>query len=162
VVVVGAGPSGNYSFGTLTVPFMGTVTYKSATTEDGTTYTVSCIRGECTVSREKKWPFTSLIHGVAVTRTARGQCRHLNYIGTLYEERGTFAKAPSRLIEGATGNYTAYVCEVNGVMLYADLTATVSTRGETAHLAMKIEAAKAGPYRPDMYRLILSEIKANK
>jgi hypothetical protein len=160
-MVIGTGPSGNYSFGMLTVPFRGTATFKSAT-EGNVTYTMSCFRGECVV-KEEEWPFTGLIEGVNVTRTAKGQCRRLNYTGTLYEERGTLdPKAFSRFMEDLMGNYTAYVCEVNGVVLYADLTATASMRGEVARFTMKIEAVKAGPYRPDVYRLILSEIKANK
>jgi hypothetical protein len=157
--VIGTGPAGNYSFGMLTVPFRGTVTYKSAT-EDGTTYTMSCFRGECTVN-EEEWPFAGLIDGVNVTRTAKGRCRHLNYTGMLYEERGMLdPRALSRLIQYMTGNYTAYVCEVNGVMLTADLTATALTYDTLVRLTLKMEAVSAGPYRPDTYRLILKEIKA--
>jgi hypothetical protein len=161
-MVIGTGPSGNYSFGMLTVPLRGTATYKSAT-EGNVTYTMSCFRGECVVDEEEEWPFTGLIEGVNVTRVAKGQCRRLNYTGTLYEERGTLdPKAFSRFIEGLSGNYTAYVCEVNGVMLSADLTATASARDEMVRLTMKMEAVKAGPYSVDVYRLILKEIKANK
>ncbi len=161
-MVIGTGPFGNYSFGMLTVPFLGTATYKSAT-EGNVTYTMWCFRGECVVDEEEEWPFTGLIEGVNVTRTAKGQCRRLNYTGTLYEERGTLdPKAFSRFIEGLSGNYTAYVCEVNGVMLSADLTATASARDEMVRLTMKMEAVKAGPYSVDVYRLILKEIKANK
>ncbi len=159
-MVIGVGPAGNYSFGVLTVPLVGTATYKSAT-EDDVTYTMTCFRGECEVNEEEEWPFTSLIDGINVTRTVKGHCRRLNYTGTLYEERGMLdPKALSRFIEGLSGNYTAYVCEVNGVMLSADLVATASARDEVVRLAMKIEAVKAGPYRPDTYRLILEEIKA--
>jgi hypothetical protein len=157
--VIGTGPAGNYSFGILTVPLQGTATYKSAT-EGNATYTMSCFHGDCTVN-EEEWPFAGLIEGVNVTRSARGQCRRLNYTGTLYEERGTLdPKAFSRFIEGLSGNYTAYVCEVNGVMLSADLTATASAHGEMMRVTLKMEAVKAGPYRPDTYRLILKEIKA--
>jgi hypothetical protein len=110
---------------------------------------------------EEEWPFAGLIEGINVTRTARGQCRHLNYTGTLYEERGILdPKAFSRFMEGLSGNYTAYVCEVNGVMLAADLVATASAYGEMIRITLKIEAVEAGPYRPDTYRLILKEIKA--
>jgi hypothetical protein len=161
-MVIGTGPSGNYSFGMLTIPLQGTATYKSAT-EGNVTYTMSCFRGECVVDEEEEWPFTGLIEGVNVTRVAKGQCRRLNYTGTLYEERDTLdPKAFSRFIEGLLGNYTAYVCEVNGVMLSADLTATASARDEMVRLTMKMEAVKAGPYSVDVYRLILKEIKANK
>jgi len=157
--VIGVGLAGNYSFGMITVPLQGTATFKSAT-EGNTTYTMTCLHGFCTVN-EEEWPFTSLIEGVNVTRTAKGQCRWLNYTGTLYEERGMLdPKAFSRFIEGLSGNYTAYVCEVNGVMLSADLTATASARGEVIRITLKMEAVKAGPYRPDTYRLILEEIKA--
>jgi len=161
-MVIGTGPSGNYSFGMLTVPLLGTATHKLAT-EGNTTYTMLCLHGECVVEEEEEWPFTGLIEGVNVTRTAKGQCRHLNYTGTLYEEQGVLdPKAFSRFIEGLSGNYTAYVCEVNGVMLSADLVATASARGEMIRITLKIEAVKAGPYRPDTYRLILKEIKSNK
>ena len=143
----------------LTIPLQGTATFKSAT-EGNTTYTMSCLHGVCTVN-EEKWPFASLIEGVNITRTAKGQCRRLNYTGTLYEERGMLdPKAFSRFVEGLVGNYTAYVCEVNGVMLSADLTATASAHGEMMRITLKMEAVKAEPYRPDVYRLILKEIKA--
>jgi hypothetical protein len=161
-MVIGTGPSGNYSFGMLTVPLLGTATYKSAT-EGNVTYTMSCFRGECEVKKEEEWPFTGLIEGVNVTRIVKGQCEWLNYTGVLYEERGTLdPKAFSRFIEGLSGNYTAYVCEVDGVILSADLVATASARGEMIRTTLKMEAVKAGPYRPDVYRLILKEIKANK
>jgi len=160
--VVGVGPSGNYSFGTFTsLPLRGTSTYKSAT-EGDTAYTMTCLHGYCTVDR-KKWSFTGLIEGVNATRTAVGQCGHLSYTGTLYEERGVLnPKTPPHLVEDVLGNYTAYICEVNGVMLSANLTATALALGETIHVTMKIEAVKAGPYRPDTYRLILKEIKTHK
>jgi hypothetical protein len=47
-------------------------------------------------------------------------------------------------------------------MLSANLTATALARSEAARITMKIEAVKAGPYRPDTYRLILKEIKTHK
>jgi hypothetical protein len=160
-VVIGTGLAGNYSFGMLTVPLQGTATFKSAT-EGNATYTMTCLHGDCTVN-EEEWPFTSLIEGVNVTRTAKGQCRRLNYTGTLYEERGMLdPKAFSRFVEGLSGNYTAYVCEVNGVMLSADLTATTSAHGEMMRITLKMEAVKAGPYSSETYRLILQEVKANK
>jgi hypothetical protein len=157
--VVGVGPSGNYSFGMLALPLRDIVTYKSAT-EGNTTYTMSCFHGDCIVN-EEEWPFTGLIEGVNATRTAKGQCRWLNYTGTLYEEQGMLdPKALPRFIGELSGNYTAYVCEVNGVMLSADLTATASAHGEMIRITLKMEAVKAGPYHPDTYRLILKEIKA--
>ena len=160
-MVVGTGPAGNYSFGMLTVPLQGTATFKSAT-EGNTTYTMSCLPGDCTVN-EEKWPLASLIEGVNVTRTAKGQCRRLSYTGTLYEERGMLdPKAFSRFVEGLVGNYTAYVCEVNGVMLSADLTATASAHGEMMRITLKMEARKAGPYSSETYRRILQEVKTNK
>jgi hypothetical protein len=160
-MVIGTGHAGNYSFGMLTVPLQGTATYKSAT-EGNTTYTMSCFHWDCTVN-EEEWPFTGLIEGVNVTRVAKGQCRRLNYTGTLYEERGTLdPKAFSRFIEGLLGNYTAYVCEVNGVMLSADLTATASARGEMMRITLKMEAVKAGPCSLETYRRILQEVKTNK
>jgi len=168
-VVVGTGPAGNYSFGILAMPLRDTATFKSAT-EGNTTYTMTCLHGYCTVN-EEEWPFASLIEGVNVTRTAKGQCRWLNYTGTLYEERGMLdTKTFSRFVGNLTGNYTAYVCEVNGVMLSADLTATAlvygygesvsASSGEMIRITLKMEAVKAGPYRPDVYRLTLKEIKA--
>jgi hypothetical protein len=160
-MVVGTGPAGNYSFGMLTVPLQGTATFKSAT-EGNTTYIMTCLPGDCTVN-EEKWPLASLIEGVNVTRTAKGQCRRLNYTGTLYEERGMLdPKAFSRFVEGLVGNYTAYVCEVNGVMLSADLTATASAHGEMMRITLKMEAVKAGPYSSETYRRILQEVKTNK
>jgi cytochrome b561 len=160
-MVIGTGPAGNYSFGMFTVPLQGTATFKSAT-EDNTTYTMTCLHGYCTVD-EEEWPFTSLIEGVNVTRTAKGQCRQLNHTGTLYEERGMLdPKAFSRFVEGLSGNYTAYVCEANGVMLSADLTATASAHGEPTRITLKMEAVKAGPYSSETYRLILKEVKATK
>jgi hypothetical protein len=160
-MVIGTGPSGNYSFGMLTVPLQGTATFKSAT-EGNVTYTMSCFHGDCTVN-EEEWPFTSLIEGVNVTRTAKGQCRRLNYTGTLYEERGMLdPKAFSRFIEGLSGNYTAYVCEVNRVMLSADLMATASAHGEMIRITLKMEAAKAGPYSSETYHRILQEVKTYK
>jgi hypothetical protein len=160
-MVVGSGPAGNYSFGMLAVPLQGTATFKLAT-EGNTTYTLSCIHGDCTVN-EEEWPFTGLIEGVNVTRAIKGQCRQLNYTGTLYEERGMIdPKAFSRFIEGLSGNYTAYICEVNGVMLSADLTATASAHGEMMHITLKMEAMKAGPYSVDAYNRILREVKSKK
>jgi hypothetical protein len=167
-MVIGTGPAGNYSFGILAMPLRDTATFKSAT-ENNTTYTMTCLHGYCTVN-EEKWPFIGLIEGVNVTRTAKGQCRRLNYTGTLYEERGMLdPKAFSRFVGNLTGNYTAYVCEVNGVMLSADLTATAliygefaSTYSETIRVMLKMEAVKAGPYSSETYRLILQEVKANR
>ena len=159
-MVIGIGPSGNCNFGMLTIPLQGTATYKSAT-EGNVTYTMSCFRGECVVDEEEEWPFTGLIEGVNVTRVAKGQCSRLNYTGTLYEERGTLdLKAFSRFIEGLVGNYTAHVCEVNGVMLSANLTATASAHGEPMRITLKMEAVKAGPYSSETYRRILQEVKA--
>jgi hypothetical protein len=160
--VVGVGPSGNYSFGAFTSSLLrSTTTYKSAT-EGGTTYIMTCHHGHCTVDR-KKWPFTGLIEGINATRTAVGQCRHLGYAGTLYEERGMFKpKTSPHRVEDVAGNYTAYICEVNGVMLFANLTATPSAYSDAVYVVMKIEAVKTGPYRPDVHRLILKEIKANR
>jgi len=160
-MVIGTGPAGNYSFGILAMPLRDTATFKSAT-ENNTTYTMTCLHGYCTVN-EEKWPFIGLIEGVNVTRTAKGQCRRLNYTGTLYEERGMLdPKAFSRFVEGLSGNYTAYVCEVNGVMLSADLTATASAHGEMMRITLKMEAVKAGPYSSETYRRILQEVKTNK
>jgi len=158
-VVIGTGHAGNYSFGMLTVPLQGTATFKSAT-EGNATYTMTCLHGYCTVN-EEEWPFIGLIDGVNVTRTAKGQCRRLNYTGTLYEERGMLdPKAFSRFVEGLSGNYTAYVCEANGVMLSADLTATTSAHGEMMRITLKMEAVKAGPYSSETYRRNLQEVKA--
>jgi hypothetical protein len=161
-IVIGVGPAGNYSLGMITVPLRGTVTYKSAT-EGNTTYTMSCFHGICTIE-EEEWPFTSLlVEGVNVTRTAKGQCRWSNYTGTLYEERGMLdPKAFSRFMEGMTGNYTAHICEVNGVILYAYLVSTASMRGEPVRVTLKIETVKAGTYSVDVYNRILQEIKSNK
>jgi hypothetical protein len=156
--VVGVGPSGNYSFGAFTsLPLRDVATYKSAT-EGGATYVVACLYGHCTVDRRKWSP--AIIEGVNATRTAVGQCRHLGYAGTLYEERGMLKpKTLHRRVEDVLGNYTAYICEVNGVVLSANLTAAALSRGEAARITMKIEAVKVGPYRPDTYRLILKEVK---
>ncbi len=157
-IVVGAGPSGGYDFGMITVPRRGTVVFKSAA-EGNVTYTMTCVRGECVVI-EERIPLTDLIGGANAARTFKGVCRHLNYTGMLYEERGVLdPELFSLFMEGLSGNYTAYVCEVNGVMLTADIMAT-STRG--VQLTLKMVAVKVGPYRPDTYRLILKEIKANR
>jgi hypothetical protein len=162
-MVIGVGPFGNYSFGVLTVPLRGTAAYKTATMENGTTYTLACAAGDCTVIEEEEWPFSRLIDGVNVTRTAKGQCKHLNYTGMLYEERGALdPKAMRRLIQEMTGNYTAYICEVNGVALSADLTSTAVVYDTPVRVMLKLEAVDAGPYRPDTYHQILQEIKANE
>jgi hypothetical protein len=158
-MVIGVGPSGNYSFGMLIMPLGERVAYKSAT-KGNDTYTMSCLNEFCRV-HEEKWPFIGLIDGINVTRTAKGQCEWLNYTGTLYEESGMLDPKPfSRLIEGLVGNYTAYVCETNGVMLTADLTATATARDMLMRIMMKMEAVKAGPYSPETYYQILQEIKA--
>ena len=159
-VVVGTGPAGNYSFGVVTSMLKDTVVFKSAT-EGNAAYTRTCLHGYCTVNKEK-WPSAGLIQGVNVTRTAKGQCRRLSYTGTLYEERGIFKRSSHQSVGNLTGNYTAYVCEVNGVMLSADLTATASAYGEPVRITLKIEAVKAGPYSPETYRRVLQEVKANK
>jgi hypothetical protein len=157
--VVGVGPSGNYSFGVYTASLWGATTYKTAT-EGNAAYTMTCINRFCTVSKEK-WRPAGITSGINVVRTARGPCRHLNYTGVWYEERGMFdPKAPPHHMEGFLGNYTAYICEVNGVILSADLVATASVRGEPVRVVLKMEATKAGPYRPDTYSLILKEVKA--
>jgi len=50
------------------------------------------------------------IDGVNVTRSALRQCGHMNYTGTLYEERDTLdSRALRRLLQEVSGNYTAYV-----------------------------------------------------
>jgi len=160
--VIGVGPFGNYSFGVLTVPLRGTAAYKTAAV-NGTTYTLACAAGDCTVIEEEEWPFSRLIDGVNVTRTAKGQCRRLNYTGVLYEERGALdPKALRRLIQEMTGNYTAYICEVNGVVLSADLTSTAVVYDTLVRVTLKLEAVSAGPYNPETYRQILEEIEANK
>jgi len=157
---IGVGPFGNYSFGVLTVPLRGTAAYKTATMEDGATYTLACAAGDCTVIEEEEWPFSRLIDGVNVTRTAKGQCSRLNYTGVLYEERGALdPKALRRLIQEMTGNYTAYICEVNGVVLSADLTSTAVVYDTSVRVVLKLEAVNAGPYRPETYRQILQEIE---
>ena len=158
--VIGVGPSGNYSFGVLTIPLRGTAAYKTAAV-NSTTYTLACAAGDCTVIEEEEWPFSRLIDGVNVTRTAKGQCRRLNYTGVLYEERGALdPKALRRLIQEMTGNYTAYICEVNGVVLSADLTSTAVVYDTLVRVTLKLEAVNAGPYRPETYRQILQEIEA--
>jgi len=157
---IGVGPFGNYSFGVLTIPLRGTAAYKTSAV-NGTTYTLACAAGDCTVIEEEEWPFSRLIDGVNVTRTAKGQCKHLNYTGVLYEERGALdPKALRRLIQEMTGNYTAYICEVNGVVLSADLTSTAVVYDTLVRVTLKLEAVNAGPYRPETYRQILQEIEA--
>ncbi len=158
--VIGVGPAGNYSFGMLTIPLRGTATYKTVTTEDGTTYTLACALGYCRVVEEEEWPFARLIDGINVTRTVLGQCQRLNYTGTLYEERGTLdPKALRKLLQEVYGNYTAYVCEVNGVMLSADLASTAFVYDTPVRVTLKMEAAWAGPYSPETYRQVLQEIE---
>ena len=78
---------------------------------------------------------------------------------TLYEE---LLRPKTRRAEDALGNYTAYICEVNGVVLSANLTATALAHSNALHIAMKVEAVKMGPYRPDAHRLILKEIGTNR
>ena len=158
---IGVGPSGNYSFGVLTIPLRGTATYKTVTTEDNATYTLACAAGDCRVIEEEEWPFGRLIDGVNATRTAVGQCRRLNYTGVLYEERGVLdPKALRRLIQEMAGNYAAYICEVNGVVLSADLTSTAVVYDTLVRVTLKLEAVGAGPYNPETHRQILQEIKA--
>jgi len=157
---IGVGPFGNYSFGVLTVPLRGTAAYKTAAV-NSTTYTLACAAGDCTVIEEEEWPFSRLIDGVNVTRTAKGQCSRLNYTGVLYEERGALdPKALRRLIQEMTGNYTAYICEVNGVVFSADLTSTAVVYDTLVRVTLKLEAVNAGPHRPETYRQILQEIEA--
>jgi hypothetical protein len=158
-MVIGVGPEGNYSFGIINVPLHDVAMFKSAT-EGNATYTMTCLHGYCEV-KEEKWPFSGLIEGINATKIDKGQCRRLNYIGTLYEERGMLdIKAFYQFVGNLAGNYTAYICEVNGVVLSADLTAASSVQNETVHITLKMEAVKAGPYSVDTYRLILKEIKA--
>jgi hypothetical protein len=61
-----------------------------------------------------------------------------------------------------SGNYTAYVCEVNGVMLSADLTSTVVMHDTLIRITLKMAAVEAGPYSPETYRQILQEVEAAK
>ena len=157
--VVGVGPSGGYSFGASTsLPLRGTAMYKSAA-EGGTAYVMTCLRGHRTVDR-RRWSF-ALIEGVNAARTAVGRCRHLSRAGTLYEERGML-RPKTRRAEDALGNCTAYICEVNGAVLSANLTATALAHGNAVYIAMKMEAVKMAPCRPDAHRLILKENKTNR
>ncbi|KUO87703.1 MAG: hypothetical protein AT715_06250 [Thermoproteus sp. JCHS_4] len=166
-VVVAAGPKGNYSFGVLTasLPPHGaeSAVVKSAT-EGNVTYTMTCyLDGGCRVDTEGGWPLAELVEGANVTRTAKGQCSRLGYAGVLYEERGELRPEAFRgiLDEGWSGNYTAHVCEVAGVMLSADLTATAAPRGGAAAVTveLKMEAVKAAPFNHTAYEQILQEIK---
>ncbi len=158
--VIGVGPFGNYSFGVLTIPLRGAATYKTVTTEDGATYTLACALDYCRAIEEEEWPFTRLIDGINVTRTVLGPCQRLNYTGVSYEERGVLdPKALRRLLQEVSGNYTAYVCEVNGVVLSADLISAAVVYDASVRVTLKMEAAQAGPYSPETYRKILQEIK---
>ncbi len=159
-MVIGVGPSGNYSFGMLSIPLVGTATYKTVTTEDGATYTLTCVSDFCRVDEEEEWPFVRLIDGINVTQTVLGQCQRLNYTGTLYEEKGILdPKALRKLFQETHGNYTAYVCEVNGVVLSADLASTAFVYDAPVRATLKMEAVKAGPYSHETYRQILQEIE---
>jgi hypothetical protein len=158
-MVIGTGPFGNYSFGVFTVPLVGVAAYKTVTTEDGV-YTLMCALGGCRVVEEDEWPFDRLIDGTNITRVIKGQCQRLNYTGTLYEERGILdSRALRRILHAASGNYTAYVCEVHGVMLSADLVSTAVANDAAVRATLKMEAVKAGPYSPETYRRILQEVE---
>jgi len=78
---------------------------------------------------------------------------------TLYEE---LLRPKTRRAEDVLGNYTAYICEINGVMLSANLTATALAHSNAVYIAMKMEAVKMAPCRPDAHRLILKENKTNR
>ncbi len=159
-MVIGTGPSGNYSFGLLIIPLRGAATYKTVTMEDNATYTLTCALNYCRAVEEEEWPFTRLIDGINVTRTVLGQCRHLNYTGVLYKEYGILdPKALRRLLQEMSGNYTAYVCEVNGVALSADLVSTAVIYDTSVRVTLKLEAVKVGPYSPETYRQILQEVE---
>jgi hypothetical protein len=47
-------------------------------------------------------------------------------------------------------------------VLSADLTSTAVVYDTPVRVTLKLEAVDAGPYRPDTYRQILQEIKANE
>ena len=55
--------------------------------------------------------------------------------------------------------YTACVCEVQGVVLAASLTATAASQGGSAAVELRMKAVKAAPYSLAAYRQILQEIK---
>ncbi len=54
--------------------------------------------------------------------------------------------------------YAAYVCEVQGVVFAANLTATAASQGGSAAVELRMEAVKAAPYSLAAYRQILQEI----
>ena len=48
--------------------------------------------------------------------------------------------------------YTAYVCEVQGVVLAANLAATAASQGGSAAVELRMKAVKAAPYSLAAYR----------
>jgi hypothetical protein len=56
-------------------------------------------------------------------------------------------------------NYTA--CEVNGVVLSADLVSTPTIYDALMRIALKMGAVKVEPYSPETYRQILQEVEEN-
>ena len=93
--------------------------------------------------------------GVNVTRSALGQCRHMNYAGTLYEERNICgSRALHRFLQEVSGNYTAYVCGAYGVML-----STAIVYDAPAYVSLKLKAVNAGPYNADTYCQIFQGVE---
>jgi hypothetical protein len=171
--VVGVGPEGNYSFGefVMNLPPQGPVkiTFKSAT-EGNLTYVVSCAMEQCqaeTVAADSAMLY--LLRGVNVTRTEKGQCTHLGYAGTLYEERGylgpeVFAQLLGGLQGSGAATYVANVCEFAGVPLTVVgtvfLNMTVYDQTVTIKVDIESIATKVGPFDGEKYRQLLQETKS--
>ena len=170
--VVGVGPSGNYSFGKLTVDVPGQgpveILFKSAT-EGNLTYIVNCAAGQCQAEvAPADDAMFSLVAGANATRTPKGHCVQLGYDGELYEERGrlgpeTFAQILGDLQGNGTGTYVVDICEVRGVPLSVkgDLYMNMTVYGQrlTVKMTVTYAATTASPFSPERYTQLLQEVK---
>lgn len=153
-IVVGNGPSGNYSYGEI----MG-ARFKVASEKD-TLYIVSCTFGACTrMTHNPSWLLLIPVKQDALKPS--GPCQALGYVGTLY----TGATRQSAELIGsiplqAAGDVTVATCVVNGVPLTIRITTTATMSGQTLYQSiLDMNATKVGPFNGDTYRKILAEVK---
>ncbi|MGK0549723.1 MAG: hypothetical protein ABWU84_08870 [Pyrobaculum sp.] len=153
-IVVGSGPSGNYSYGEI----MG-AGFKAASERDAL-YVVSCTFGVCTrMTHSPSWLL--LIPARLDALKPSGTCQALGYTGALYTGvAGQSAELIGSIPLQSAGNVTATTCVVNGVPLTIRITTTAALSGKPLYQSiLDINATRVSPFNGDTYRKILAEVK---
>jgi hypothetical protein len=166
-LVVGVGPRGNYSYGELAasvLSFKATVTIKAAT-EGGALRFVACLDGVCRAgSAPANASAMGLLAGLLnVTRVEVGRCRHMQYEGTLLEERGVILPRWPLAPPGVRASYRGVSCAVRGVRLrtLADVSLELPgpLRARVAALRVNVTAVRVGAYSEEAYGRVLGEVR---